>query len=131
MSIPVLAGYESCLYFSMLNFNSNPVSSGTQLVYHKLFSESTAKSPVNEFGIGATILEYVISSVFCDKSKKVILCPVKSFTIIFEPLIASFWGNEPSSEAGYCIGVYSSLMVSKRQILSKLPSVYHIAPSDE
>ena len=69
----------------MLNFNSSPVVSGTQLVYHKLFSESTPKSPVKEFGIGATTLEYVISSVFCVKSRNVILLPVKSFTIIFEP----------------------------------------------
>jgi hypothetical protein len=47
----------------MLNFNNNPVVSGTQFVYHKLFSESIAKSPVKEFGIGATILEYSISSM--------------------------------------------------------------------
>ena len=60
-------------------------------MYHKLFSESTAKSPVKEFGIGATILEYVISSTYCDKSKNVILLPIKSFTMIFEPRIVSFW----------------------------------------
>jgi hypothetical protein len=52
------------LYCSILNFNNNPVVSGTQFVYHKLFLESTPKSPVNEFGIGATILEYVRSSMF-------------------------------------------------------------------
>ena len=61
--------------------------SGTQLVYHRLFCESTAKSPVKEFGIGDTILEYVISSVFVARSKKVSLLPAKSLTIIFEPWI--------------------------------------------
>ena len=65
-----------------------------------------AKSPVNELGIGAIILEYVISSTFWDRSKKVIFPPVKSFTTIFEPWIVIFCGKEPSSEAGYEIGSY-------------------------